>query len=157
MGINLFGFVKHNAIWDLCYFGEVFDRSFLVVFLCWDDALVIGMDYWVIEYESCVDIIGFYYQVWVHSDAMIDVFDFDMEGYVLWWYERVLLFNVMVYCLFDIIWYVGYVDILCEGFDGQVGIGVGGLCWYGYDRVFWEVCCMMIERLVCAADLLWFG
>lgn len=36
-GTNLLGLVKHNAIWDSRYFGEVFDRPFPELLPRWDD------------------------------------------------------------------------------------------------------------------------
>jgi hypothetical protein len=58
-GTNLLGLVKHNAIWDARYFGEVFDRPFPEPLPRWDDATAAGTDLWATEDESRADIIGF--------------------------------------------------------------------------------------------------
>jgi hypothetical protein len=45
-GTNLLGFVKHNAISDSRYFGEVFGRPFAEPLPRWDDEAKRGTDHW---------------------------------------------------------------------------------------------------------------
>ena len=47
-GTNLLGLVKHNAISDSRYFGEVFQRPFAR----WDDPNTLGTDHWATEIET---------------------------------------------------------------------------------------------------------
>ncbi|MCU1379131.1 MAG: type restriction-modification system methyltransferase subunit, partial [Acidimicrobiales bacterium] len=48
-GTNLLGVVKHNAIWDSRYFGEVFDRPFPEPLPRWNDEAAHGTDHWATE------------------------------------------------------------------------------------------------------------
>ena len=57
-GTNLLGLVKHVAIWDSRYLGEVFDRPFPKDLPRWDDTSVRGTDHWASINESRSDIIG---------------------------------------------------------------------------------------------------
>jgi hypothetical protein len=100
-GTNLLGLVKHSAIWDSRYFGEVFDRPFPEALPRWDDASSSGTDFWATEHESRADISDLYQRVWSHTDATIEALDLDVMGYVPWWREEVPLFNVMLHCLYN--------------------------------------------------------
>jgi Protein of unknown function (DUF664) len=154
-GTNLLGLVKHNAIWDSRYLGEVFDRPFPEVLPPWDDESAKGTDHWATEHESRADIISLYHRVWAHSDATIDALDLDSQGYVPWWNEQVPLFNVMVHCLSDTTRHAGHADILREGLDGAVGDNTGSPPRHGQDPAFWEAQRTMIERAARAADSSW--
>ena len=96
-GTNLLGLVKHNAVSDSRYFGEVFGRPFPESLARWDDARGAGSDFWATDRESRADIVDLYRRVWAHSDATMDALDLDALGYVPWWDEEVRLFNVMVH------------------------------------------------------------
>ena len=55
-GTNLLGLVKHNAISDSRYFGEVFDRPFPEPLPRWDDWAAYGTDHWATEHETRAEI-----------------------------------------------------------------------------------------------------
>ncbi len=93
-GTNLLGLVKHNAISDSRYFGEVFARPFAEPLPRWDDQNTRGTDHWATEGETREDIVGLYRRVWDHVDATIDALKVDSPGFVPWWNEDVQLFNV---------------------------------------------------------------
>lgn len=152
-GTNLLGLVKHNAISDSRYFGEVFDRPFPESLPRWDDKAAVGMDHWATEHEARGEIVDLYRRVWSHSDATIDALGLDALGFVPWWQEEVPLFNVIVHRLSDATRHAGHADILREGLDGAVGVDAESAALHGRDRSFWEVRRAEIERAARAADL----
>jgi len=121
-GTNLLGLVKHNAISDARYFGDVFQRPFPEPLPRWDDPTARGSDHWATEHESRNDITDLYRRVWQHSDATINDLHLDTVGHVPWWNEDVPLFNVMVHRLSDTTRHAGHADILREGLDGSTGV-----------------------------------
>ncbi len=156
-GTNLLGLVKHNALWDARYFGEVFGRPFPEPLPRWDDFAALFTDHWATEHETRAQVVDFYRRVWSHSDATIEALSLDARGYVPWWQEEVPLFNVMVHCLSDATRHAGHADILREGLDGAVGVDAESLPLYGFDRSFWEARRALIERAAQAADPDWPG
>lgn len=151
-GTNLLGLVKHTAIWDSRYLGEVFDRPFPEPLPRWDDETSLGTDHWATEHESRSGIIDLYQRVWDHSDATIDALDLDARGYVPWWQEEVPLFNVMVHCLSDTTRHAGHADILREGLDGAVGVEATASPLHGRDAAFWKDRREVVERAATAVD-----
>ena len=151
-GTNLLGLVKHNAIWDARYFGEVFGRPFPEPLPPWDDFTALFTDLWVTEHETRAWVTDLYRRVWLHSDATIEALSLDTRGYVPWWQEEVPLFNIMVHCLSDTTRHAGHADILREGLDGAVGVDAGSLPLHGFDSSFWKARHAVIERSARAAD-----
>jgi hypothetical protein len=146
-GTNLLGLVKHNAISDARYFGDVFSRPFPEPLPRWDDWDAWGTDHWATEHETRLDILELYRRVWGHTDATIDALDLDARGYVPWWDEEVPLFNVMVHRLSDATRHAGHADILREGLDGAVGVDADTLPRHGRDDAFWQARRAEIERV----------
>jgi uncharacterized protein DUF664 len=151
-GTNLLGLLKHNAIWDSRYFGEVFDRPFPERLPRWDDMAAFGTDHWATEHESRTEIIALYHRVWSHTDETIDALGLDARGYVPWWQQDVPLFNVIVHCLSDTTRHTGHADILREGLDGAVGVDPASQPRHGHDPAFWAARRATIERVALAAD-----
>ena len=118
-GTNLLGLVKHNAISDSRYFGDVFGRPFPEPLPRWDDFAVVDTDHWATDGETRAGGVDLYRRVWSHSDATIEALDLDARGYVPWWQEEVPLFKVMVHRLSDATRHAGHADILPEG--GSMG------------------------------------
>ena len=150
-GTNMLGLVKHNAISDARYFGEVFDRPFPEPLPRWDDWDAWGTDHWATEHETRADVLDLYRRVWSHADATIQALDLDDRGYVPWWDEEVPLFNVMVHRLSDATRHAGHADILREGLDGAVGVDANTPPLHGRDSSFWAARCGEIERVARAA------
>ena len=151
-GTNLLGLVKHNAISDARYFGDVFDRPFPEPLVQWDDWDAWGTDHWASEGETGAEVIELYRRVWSHTDATIETLDLDDLGYVAWWDEHVPLFNVMIHRLTDATRHAGHADILREGLDGAVGVDTEGLPLHGRDSAYWADRCREVERVARAAD-----
>lgn len=150
-GTNLLGLVKHNAVSDSRYFGDVFDRPFPEPVPRWEDPAAFGTDHWATEDETRADVVDLYRRAWRHADATIEALDLGARGYVPWWQEEVPLFNVMVHRLSDSTRHAGHADILREGLDGAVGVDADSAPLHGRDAAFWEARRALIERIAQAA------
>jgi hypothetical protein len=151
-GTNLLGLVKHCAIAESRYFGEVFGRPFPEPLPRWDDEAADEAAFWATEHETRDEIVGLYRRVWEHSDATINALAIDAPGYVPWWREEVKLFNIMVHVLSDATRHAGHADILREQLDGAVGLLAQSAAWHGRDSAFWKARCAQIEQAARAAD-----
>jgi hypothetical protein len=151
-GTNLLGLVKHNAIWDARYFGDVFGRPFPGPLLAWDDPAAELDDHWATEHETRDQIVGLYRRAWVHSDATIEALGLDEIGYVPWWLEAVPLLNVIAARLVDAVRHAGHADILREQLDGGVGERAGSLPLHGRDPSHWRARHARIDAAARAAD-----
>jgi hypothetical protein len=152
-GTNLLGLVKHNAISDSRYFGDVFDRPFPEPLPRWDDPAGHLTDHWATEHETREDVVALYRRVWTHTDATIEALDLDHRGFVPWWQEEVPLFNVMAARLVDSVRHAGHADILREMLDGSVGeMPDNSLPLHGHDRAYWDTRYAQIESAARAAD-----
>jgi Protein of unknown function (DUF664) len=147
-GTNLLGLVKHLAVWEARYFGEVFGRPFPEDLARWDDAN--GSDMWATEHETREEIIDLYRRVAQHSDATITELDIDAAGHVPWWPRPdVMLFNVLVHILTETSRHAGHADILREQLDG--GTGTGSWDTDRHDAAFWAARRAEVERAATAA------
>jgi hypothetical protein len=151
-GTNLLGLVKHLAVWESRYFGEVFGRPFPEPLPRWDDEAANDAAFWATEHETRDEIVGLYRRVWEHTDATIDALAIDAPGYVPWWREDVMLFNIMVHMLSDTTRHAGHADILREQLDGAVGMLPQSAALHGHDSAFWEARRATIEQAARAAD-----
>lgn len=151
-GTNLLGLVKHLAVWESRYFGEVFGRPFPEPLPRWDDEAANDAAFWATEHETRDEITGLYRRVWKHTDATISALAIDAPGYVPWWRGHVKLFNIMVHILSDTTRHAGHADILREQLDGAVGVNAKSTALHGHDSVFWEARCATIEQAARAAD-----
>ena len=151
-GTNLLGLVKHLAVWESRYFGEVFGRPFPQPLPRWDDEAADDAAFWATEHETGDEIIGLYQRVWQHTDATISALAIDAPGYVPWWDDHVKLFNVMVHMLSDTTRHAGHADILREQLDGTVGMTAKSAALHGRDTAFWEARRATIEQAARAAD-----
>ena len=150
-GTNLLGLVKHNAISDSRYFGEVFGRPFAEPLPRWDDQTARGTDHWATAAETREEIVDLYRRVSEHADATISALSIDSPGFVPWWNEDVLLFNVMVHRLSDSTRHAGHADILREQLDGAVGTEPPAPPLHGRDRQFWRRRTDELQRIAEAA------
>jgi hypothetical protein len=151
-GTNLLGLVKHLAVWESRYFGEVFGRPFPEPLPRWDDEAANDAAFWATEHETRDEIVGLYLRVWQHTDATINALAIDAPGYVPWWDDHVKLFNIMVHMLSDTTRHAGHADILREQLDGAVGMTAKSAALHGRDSAFWETRRATIEQAARAAD-----
>ena len=152
-GTNLLGLVKHAAVWESRYLGEVFGRPFPEPAVPrWDDDAARKNEHWAAEHEGREQILGLYRRVWEHTDATINALPIDAPGHVPWWPRpEVKLFNVMVHVLGDTTRHAGHADILREQLDGAVGAYADNPPLHGQDRAFWQDRCAMIEQAAAKA------
>lgn len=123
-GTNLLGLVKHLALWESRYLGEVFGRPFPEPLPRWDDVSARGLDMRADASESVAEIVGRYRRVWVHADATVSALAVDSPGFVPWWPRPdVMLFNVLVHRVAETARHAGHADILREQLDGATGEG----------------------------------
>lgn len=123
-GTNLLGLVKHLALSESRYFGEVFGRPFPEPMPRWDDLSARGQDMRATDQESREEIVARYRRVWAHSDATIGALAVDSPGHVPWWPRPdVMLFNVLVHVTTETARHAGHADILREQLDGATGEG----------------------------------
>jgi Protein of unknown function (DUF664) len=145
-GTNLLGLIKHLAVSEARYFGEVFDRPCPEPVPRWDDATKHGADMWATEGETRAEIIDRYRRVWAHSDATINALAIDAPGHVPWWPRPdVKLFNILVHILTETSRHAGHADILREQLDGSTGNPKHR------DAAFWDERRATIERAAQAA------
>jgi uncharacterized damage-inducible protein DinB len=124
-GTNLLGLVKHLAIMDSGYFGEVFDRPFDETVGWFEAHTEPDADMWATADESREDILGLYARAIEHSDATIDELDLDSPGTVPHWpAERaeVTLHQMLVHVATETHRHAGHADICRELADGVVGL-----------------------------------
>ncbi|MEU7529481.1 DinB family protein [Saccharothrix sp. NPDC042600] len=151
-GTNLLGLVKHLALSESRYFGEVFDRPFPEPLPRWDDLAQRGKDMWATEHESRTEITARYQRVWTHADETITALAVDAPGHVPWWPRpNVLLFNVLVHVLTETSRHAGHADILREQLDGAVEMDPAALARRGQDATFWANRRAEVERAARAA------
>jgi hypothetical protein len=150
-GTNLLGLVKHNAVWDSRYFGEVFGRPFAGPLPQWDDQSARGTDHWASADETREGVVWLYQRVWAHTDATIAALAIDSHGFVPWWNEDVQLFNVMVHRLSDSTRHAGHADILREQVDGAVGAERSSPPLHGRDATFWNARYTELEQIATAS------
>jgi hypothetical protein len=124
-GTNLLGLVKHLAIIDSEYFGEVFRRPFPETAGWFEAHPEPDADMWATAEESREDVLGLYARAAEHSDATIDELDLDSPGRVAHWPEEraeVTLGQVLVHVATENHRHAGHADICRELADGAVGL-----------------------------------
>ena len=131
-GTNLLGLVKHCAVSGSRYFGGPFPEPLPR----WDDQTASGTEFWATEHQTREQITSLYRRVWDHSDATIKALAIDARGYVPWWHEEVMLFNIMVHVLSDTTRHAGHADILREQLDGAVRMLPGSPPLHGHHSAF---------------------
>jgi hypothetical protein len=152
-GTNLLGLVKHLAISEAWYFGDVFGRPFPGQWRRWDDPSDGYLDImWAAADESRAEIVERYELAWEHSDATIATLDIDAPGHVPWWPRPdVKLFNILVHVLTETNRHAGHADILREQLDGAFGFDAASSPPHGRDAAFWANHRTMIEQAATAA------
>jgi len=148
-GTNLLGLVKHLALSEARYLGEILGRPFPESLPRFEDPGYRNHDHlWVTAQETRADVVGFYQRAQQHADATIDALPIDAPGHVSWWPRpEVTLFNVMVHVLTETNRHAGHADILREQLDGAVGDPPAT----GPDGTDWEAHRSRIEEAARAA------
>jgi uncharacterized damage-inducible protein DinB len=127
-GTNLLGLVKHVASVEAGYFGATFGRPFELPMPWWDDDAEANADMWASAEESRSYIVGFYRQVWAHSNATIEGLALDAVGRVPWWpadRSEVTLHRILIHVIAETDRHAGHADIVRELIDGGIGLSAG--------------------------------
>jgi hypothetical protein len=122
-GTNLLGLVKHLAMVEAGYFGDVFGRP-MPDKPGWFDDETPNIDMWAGADESQADIVALYRRVWQHADRTIEELPLDAPGTVPWWGVRgsVTLHRILVHVTAETARHAGHADIVRELIDGAAGL-----------------------------------
>ena len=122
-GTNLLGIVKHLAIVEFGYFGDVFGRPHGVSLPGADGEYEPNEDMYATADESRTDILGLYAQANDHADVTIRDLPLDAEGHVPWWGDAnpVTLHWILTHMIAETNRHAGHADILREQIDGAAG------------------------------------
>ena len=123
-GTNLLGLVKHAAVGELAYFGEVFGRPHGLPMPWLSDEAKPNDDKWARPDESRADIVAMYRRAWQHTDETIDALALDAPGRVPWWGDggAVTLHHIVVHVTAETQRHAGHADIVRELIDGAAGL-----------------------------------
>jgi uncharacterized damage-inducible protein DinB len=123
-GTNVLGLVKHCALMEAGYFGEVFDRPFPRE-LPWLDGEP-NLDLWAQPGESREFVLDLHAEAAAHADATIAALDLDAPGHVPWWPEpQVTLARIIAHMIAERHRHAGQADIVRESIDGLAGLADG--------------------------------
>ncbi len=144
-GTNLLGLVKHAALVEAGYLGEVFGRPFPGTLPAYGDADDPNADLRAGPGESQEDLVELYRRVREHGDAVIDALPLDAAGRVPWWpadRAEVTLHRVLVHLTAELQRHAGHADIVRELIDGVAGrlapgenLPPGDAAWWAAERV----------------------
>jgi uncharacterized damage-inducible protein DinB len=124
-GTNLLGLVKHLAIVESGYLGEVFDRPFAETVGWFEAHPEPEADLWASAEETRDDVLGLYARAAAHGDATIEALDLDAEGHVAHWPEEratVTLHQILVHVVAETNRHGGHADVVRELVDGAAGL-----------------------------------
>jgi hypothetical protein len=138
-GTNLLGLVKHLAVGEAWYFGQVFGRPFEPHLPWWDDDQPENADLWATASETREHVLDTYRVAIAHADATIRALDLDATGHVPWWPEPdVTLHSVLVHVLTETARHAGHADILREQLDGSAGFRPDNTNVPAHDAQWWS-------------------
>jgi uncharacterized damage-inducible protein DinB len=122
-GTNLLGLVKHLAMVEAGYFGDVFGRP-LDGRPAWFEDQTPNVDMWATAEQSREEIVALYRRVWQHADGTIEALPLDAPGTVPWWGDRgsVTLHQILVHVIAETARHAGHADIVREFIDGAAGL-----------------------------------
>ena len=122
-GTNLLGVVKHVAITEHGYLGELLGHS-IELPPSWEDEEA-NSDMWVRPEESSQLVLNTYRAVWANSDATVRRLGLDAPAEVPWWPEerrRVSARLLLLHMTIETHRHAGQADIVRESIDGLVGM-----------------------------------
>lgn len=125
-GTNVAGLVKHAALIQFGYLGEVFDRPADRPMPWFDDDAEPNADLWVPPGESLAFVRELHAASAEHADRTIAALPLDARGRVPWWSEAradVTLHQILVHLVTEYARHAGHADILRESLDGERGTG----------------------------------
>lgn len=153
-GTNLLGLVKHCALDELGYLGEVFGRVApeLEPWLAPD--VEPNSDMWATPEESREEIVAFYRRACAHGDETIAALPLDATGRVPWWPpERgpITLHRALVHLLAETHRHAGHADVMRELVDGAAGLRADSSNLPDGDAAWWAAHRQRVEDAARAA------
>ena len=139
-GTNLLGLVKHVAITQAGYFGEVFGRQSCLVPPFEEDDGEDNWDMWAAADESVASVTAFAGQVREDTAATLEALPLDARGRVPWWMpgrQDVTLHQILVHMIAEAHRHAGHADILREQVDGSAGLVSGNENLPPRDGAWW--------------------
>ena len=143
-GTNLLGVVKHLAMVELGYFGEVFGRTPQVSVPWWADdeaamESVPNIDMYASADQTRDEVVRLYHEAGRNTEATVAALDLDAVGRVPWWGDRgrVTLHRILVHVIDETARHAGHLDILRELIDGSAGVRPDSSNLPGDDTDFW--------------------
>lgn len=139
-GTNLLGLVKHVAVTETGYFGEVFGRPSKLVPSSAEDDGEDNWDMWASADESVASVTAFARAVREDTRATLEALPLDAPGRVPWWTparQDVTLEQVLVHMIAEAHRHAGHADILRELIDGSAGLVRGNENLPPQDAAWW--------------------
>jgi uncharacterized damage-inducible protein DinB len=128
-GTNLLGVVKHLAMVELGYLGEVFGRVPEVSVAWFDDdeqamEIVPNIDMYAGPTQTSAEVLQLFNDARRNTAATVAALDLDAPGTVPWWGQRgqVTLQRILVHMIEETARHTGQLDILREQLDGAAGV-----------------------------------
>jgi Protein of unknown function (DUF664) len=123
-GTNLLGLIKHAALVETGYLGEIFGRPYGGWMPAGSTDEEPNADMWASADETSGQIVDYYRSVWTHSDATLESLPLDAVGTVPWWPEdrrQTTLGHLTIRVIGDTSRHAGHADIVRELIDGTAG------------------------------------
>ncbi len=143
-GTNMLGVVKHLALVELGYFGEVFGRTPQVSVPWWQAANAAmeerpNSDMYASAGESRDEVLTLLREAGRNTEATAAALGLDAPGRVPWWGAQgeVTLHRILVHQCVESARHAGQLDILREQLDGAVGVRSAGDNLPDFDEDAW--------------------
>ena len=148
-GTNVLGLLKHVALVELGYFGEVFGRPAAIELPPYGEEA--NDDMYASADETRDDIVALFNTAWTHAQATIEALELKTEGHVPWWGDEgnpVTLVQILVHMTTEIHRHLGQIDIVREMIDGSVGMRDGSENMPdGVEDDYWETYCAKLQAI----------
>lgn len=149
-GTNLLGLVKHVAMVESGYLGDVFGRPWPEPWAALEPDAEPNADMWATADETREQVLALYRRVWAHADATIEALALDATGEVPWWpAERrsVSLHRILVHVIAETNRHGGHADIVRELTDGAAGLRADNDNLPDVGEGWWEPYRQRLERV----------
>lgn len=153
-GTNLLGLVKHVAMVESGYLGDVFGRPWPEPWAALEPDAEPNADMWATAKETREDVLARYRRVWAHADATVEELPLDATGEVPWWPAeggRVTMHRILVHVTAETNRHAGHADIVREQIDGAAGLRADNGNLPEVDPDWWEPYRERLEQLACQA------
>lgn len=140
-GTNLLGLVKHVAICEAGYFGDVFGRPSDPVPPWSEDEPEDNRDLWAGPGESIESVTALSALVRDNTNATVAALPLDAPGKVPWWpaeRQNVTLHHILIHMVAESHRHAGHADILRELMDGSAGLRPGNENLPAHDAAWWD-------------------